>query len=492
MQSFKNWLKTVLLYPEKSPLNPVLFFLTFLAVVNLGTFLEVFSGAPQVPFQLFPLDNYLFLPQSASIATWYLRSMAWWLTAMLGVIITIRLASNETTSKVSRFVAGLGWIAIAIPACDLILSGGNGFHSNYTGPRTGFLAAFPPGSTDPGKILAIITTLFCLIAYLKLKNCPLKKIVLASITTIAFFIFLGAVPLLIKWAFTISKIRFTPSVMPLLLIRIFFIFIWLEAVILAHLTDKQFLPSLSKKIAWEKLLPVFFLFILGVVLYRHAFFTYAWENALSFSLAVVVIINGWLITRFLKTYAADNMPTNLYSAGALFAFTAFCALAINFIALYFFVVVICLAIITWLKPWQACRMGIAHRLVNAFQAFIVLCAGWHFSGQNMLAIPKPFFLAFLLLPALFLNCLDLNELSKKGNLIFFLGLDPAKTFCAIAIFAAITGLPFIMLDPWLLVLLLPGAGIGAYLCYQNKFSPRRMCYLFSSVLLATIIWLSTF
>jgi len=486
MKQLKIWWEESVKTIENSPFSLAHYALGFLAAICIETFLEIFSTFPQVPFKLFSVSDGLFLPQTVSIAIWYTHCLLWWVVMILALIIIITVAGRQPIASVARFVLGLSLIVVIVPMIDLIVSAGKGISIHYLNPAQGITSFLP--TTSKGMswgefvLLGIMTVL--IIGYLRLKRASYLRIVIALAAISAVTALLFTLSYLVTGIFKATGLTVKNFAMPIVLIRLFCIFLWVEITAILLLAGHSARDTI-KKYAWHKLIPVILSFILGIALSRHNILGYILQNISASILSLLVVTSAWLAYNF-------NLGKNRAVAYTLAALTVFSALVIDFVTFQILITAAAFTIFFRLEPYCLNRIRIIENFFTAGIAYLAVLLGWHFAGLDIAQIPAIFTIYFIIMPGLFLNALDLDTAAENKNILAVLGPEPAKTFCALTIFIAFIALPFLFLDKKLLLLMLPAGALGAFLCFKRGPATKAVLNLIILVIVVLIIWLQLF
>jgi len=487
MDSVKKWLKFTFSQAD-TPSNWGYLSLNFAAAIIITTYLEIVNLFSMVPFKLFSANDALFLPQSATVCVWFIAEALWWLVTA-GALILFLTALGRPLAKTAGFILSLGWIVVLGGLFNFALTGGRGI--NYFALQKLHLPLYLPSTViTTAKLVALPIIFVATMLWLRFKKESRRKVTLSGIGLLLIGIIMLSLPDIIRFACRIFNTEVYSSTMPILTIRLLLILGTIEIIVFALIAAKKPFMTLMAKGTDINAIPLGLCLLLGIVLCRHLVLNYLARNLLSFILGLIVIAGTWLITRLLKTHPRHTgLP--FIEIGLLTLLSLICAMAINFICVYLVIVILALSVIVFCPPWELEHLPLVGHVVNAVQFYIVFCAGWHFGGESIFTIPVIFTIYFLLAPALCLNCFDLTKL-HENNLVTFLGLEPAKTFCAVFTFSAIAILPFVFLTPWLSLVSTPLAILGGWLCLRKKVNTSHIIYLFSATLAASIIWFIIF
>ncbi len=380
----------------ENPKTPLLFYaLSFLSVIILENFLEIFSDTAQVTFRLLPYNKLVYALAGINIAISFTHTTLWWIAVALFFPLVFSYITKEETPKILRAVFAFSFIAILTPAADLILSKGKGFDIHYFSPTAPIDFFLFYKALTPGEILTCACALILSFCYCYFKTKNLFK-TLEGVFLIYAGMFLSfTLPYLIKHSAAFIGTA-AKNLNPLIVARLLFIIIFFELSALFYSTDKKIFKGTFKAAGAPRILSSILLLAFGIFLFSAYPLNVILENMgcfllTSISFTLVLIFTGALRGGLL------NEPRHLKISIFCLALAGLAAALVNVTTFYFLLLIAGSSVFCYLAPFQLKNIPALYNIVKSFNLLLVIILGWLFAGGEIMEFPHILIIYFIIL-----------------------------------------------------------------------------------------------
>lgn len=482
---------------ETSNIPFVYFLLTFFFIINLRTFLEVFSDDIEISLNYILHYNLFYV---AVVLSFLL------LFYVLTKIKIIKLAKLMLPSLAVLFIA---------PIFDLAVTLGKGYNMSYLLPGTHgnlilrfftFFGDFPGIGITPGIRIGVALGVIGSFFYVYLKKSKILKSLFCAICTYILIFLFAMTPYIIKFLLELFGIQYKWS--DLLFSYFFLTLILIFGLILAYLGNKRYFKIFINDIRMMimRILSLVLLFFFGVILgLSKSSFTLGNTNIFSFlfiPLSIVFAVMFLIVINNLADYDIDKISNKnrplvkskinpeAYKKFAwpfLFLSLAF-ALIINFKVFYLVLLFIGGFFLYSAPPLRLKRVPILAKLIIAASSLLLVLSGYVLITGAVSGFPGIIVAIFLIGAALVANLIDIKDYEgdKQAGiktLPVLLGLKKSKIL--IGVFMLLTYVSICFLSENLFVqILFILLGILQYYLINKKTYNEKLIFL---VFLLTIV-----
>lgn len=380
----------------ENPKTPLLFYaLSFLSVIVLENFLEIFSDTAQVTFRLLPYNKLVSALAGISITISFAHTTLWWIAAALFFPIVFSYITKEETVKILRAVFAFSFIAILTPAADLLLSRGKGFNIHYFNPAAPLDFFLLYKALTPGEVLTCACAIILSFCYCYFKTKNLLK-TLEGIFLIYAGMFLSfTLPYLIKHsaAFIGAAVK---NLNPLIVARLLFIIIFFELTALFYSADKKIFKDTFKAAGALRIISSILLLAFGIFLFTASPLKVILENAGCFLLTAISLTLALIFTGALRG-GLINTPSHLKISLFCLALAGLAAALVNITTFYFLLLIAGNSVFCYLAPFQLKNIPALYNIVISFNLLLVIMLGWLFAGGEILEFPHILIIYFIIL-----------------------------------------------------------------------------------------------
>jgi len=424
---------------ENSKAPFIYFVLTFLFVITLRNFLEIFS------------DNLPYISQDLFVH-YYLSYAA---LAMLLILLFYVLTKTDIL-KIAKTVLPAFIILILAPIVDLILSQGKGYNQTYLLPDVHgnlilrfftLFGEYNNSGITPGIKIEFIILFVGSFVYFYLKKMNIIKSLFSTILIYTLLFCLGSSPFIIKGVLEVIGIKYEYS--NKLLSNFFLLIIFLTGTLLFFLTKRKYLKLIIKEVSFSRAISYESMFFLGLLLgIKYEQFQINNINIFYFIFIPISIFLAGLFSTIFNNIADQEIDKisnkerslviscltleNYKKLGWLFFSLALIyASAVNFQT--FFVILLFMGnyFLYSMLPFRFKRITFFSKLFISFNAFILIILGFVTITGSIIDFPKMIIVVFLISATLIANFIDIKDYEgdKKADiktLPVILGLRKSK------------------------------------------------------------------
>lgn len=494
-----NLERRVVDFLESSRIPLVYFILTFLFVINLRNFIELFSDRGDISFLLF------------------LHYCLFYIALAMSLVALFSILTKTGVVKTAKVVLPSFIILVLAPIADLILNLGEGFDIAYLRPALhdnlllrffSFFGDFPGRGITPGMRIEIAVVLFASLGYFYLKGAGLIKGLFNTFLTYALIFSYCASPFLIKGMLTLTGFEYQYS--NLLIINFYFLIIFLMGLLIAYLSNKDYFKLIIKDIRPCRLIHFELMFPIGLIIALVTVspdkFVIA-DNAVFHLIFIPISIAfGWLysvIMNNIEDYEIDRISNRARPLArsqisleayrklswVCLAASLFYAAAVGFTAFFIILLFIGNYFLYSMPPFRLKRVPLLSKFVISLNSLIFVMLGFAFMTGTLYGFPKPLIALFLIGFTAGINFIDIKDYEgdKRAGiktLPVILGLKRAKFFIGLCFMAIYSSSFFLLKDIYLAIPFFILGLTQFFLINRKDYSERVVfvIYLLSVVL----------
>jgi len=473
-------------YVENQDVPFVQYLITFLAVVTLRNFLDIFADTAVVSFSLLSFNNVLHLSASAGIFISMAHLYLFWIALMLTLGMVYSWVTKEKPANTLRTIFSFSWIILLTPIIDLIISSGKGIEQQYVIPQH-LLELFPlPAILDPGEKTTITVSLVFTFLYCAAKT---QKLLFGfwGVILAYFCNLLSLIPTyLIVVASRFANAPGLKTAPVIVVIRVLAIYIFCLLLAAMRMQSKERFRMIVKETGLLNILHFVLLFGFGVFIAARNAEIVILANLGSFLLTIISLTLGWISLVMLKK---SEKTVAFYALATCLLFS----LAVNAATLFLIIAGLSLGYIYNFLPIKLKRVAFFSKAALAGMLLLVFMLGWLFTGRGILHFPPILMLYFLVFYSASLNVLDLEDSSpvmaaEKGKGIADIyGEKKARILAGLFIFASYLACPLLFLEKRLII---PCALIGLlqFSLINLKRKNKLIFLVYLLTLIGLIIW----
>lgn len=489
---------------ENSNISIFYFFLTFLFITSLRTFVEIFSDKLEIHI-------YQFIHYFLS-----------YFVLHLSIMLLFYLLTKEKIVKLLKLILPASIILLVAPIMDLVLSLGQGYDIAYILPGNydnlfikfiTFFGNYSELGITPGIRIEIAIVLFASFFYFFIKT---AKIYLSLIGVFLFYclLFIFAIlPIILKFVFTKINILYIYS--DLLMVKTYLLMLFFLSLVIGYLLNKKVFLILLKDIRPYRVLHYIFMFVLGIIFSFNDEFRLNISNIFNFFFVPISIVCASMFSLMTNNIAdieideVSNRNRPLFNlnidrkfyykfAWLFFAMALIYALAANFKIFFLVLVFIGNYFLYSLKPLRVKRLLILSKLLIAINSLIFVVAGYiTITNQSIYKFPKiliPFFLVGYTLTLSFIDIKDYEGDKKLGisTLPVVLGLKKAKKLIGIFFIMTYISVYFIINNIYALIPLTVFGISQYYLVNAKNYEEKYVFIVYLISLLFLFVYLIRF
>ena len=498
---------------ENSKVPFVYFILTFIFVVTLRNFLEIFSTGHLVLSRLF------FIHYSLSYVA----------LAMLLILLFYVLTKTEIL-KIARVILPAFAILNLAPIMDLILSWGKGYHMAYMLPGTHdglllrfftFFGDFPRLGVTPGMRIEIAIVLLGSFIYFYLKNSNLIKSLFFTTLTYALIFCLGSSPFIAKRALEFIGLEYRYS--DTLLTNFYLFIIFLVGVLSIFLAKRKYFKIIILDVRLLRAIHYELMFFLGVLLgIKYGVFHLTNINIFYFIfIPISIFFSGLfsLVTNNIADYEIDKVLNkerpliklaltlkNYKKLAWLFLGLALLyAIAVNFQTFFIILLFIGNYFLYSMPPLRLKRVPFFSKLLISLNSLILVMLGFIIITGSISGFPRPIIVIFLIAFTAVANFIDIKDYEGDRQagvktLPVILGSKRAKFVIGLFFILAYLSVYFLIREfhiienLYIILYLLILGFIQFYLINKKNYDEKYifLVYLFSLILFFYLIYLTPF
>ncbi|MBI4981635.1 MAG: hypothetical protein HZC15_00575 [Candidatus Omnitrophica bacterium] len=455
---------------ENVPLS--YYILSFLGIINLRNFLEIFSDTAMVPFSIFSASDQNLLMSSVSIGISFFHYTLFWASSVLLFSIVFSLITSDTIQRSLRSALSLVCaIGVITPIIDLIISKGKGIDISYVYPEKLQNLIFFSANITPGETITALLSMILSILYFLTKTKSLAKTLVGAIAIYTILLVSTIIPLLTKITCLSCQNGFSIITM----IRFLTILIFIETFILLMLGKNELLKIITQQIKTKTIMQLILLFLIGMAIYQARVEKMIFADLGGFILILITIYLGFTIYTLLKSPQATNRQTSLF---ILFFLAILASTAVNFTTVFFLTLSVGSFFIYFCLPLKLSRVYFISKALVSFNLILLIMLGWLFSGGEILNFPHIFSFYILIF---FTGCLNIQEIESKPKIRFIISSFFLIAYCLLG---------FLFLEPRLII---PCSAVGIiqfFLVHQNPPKFKNISSLYLLTLAAIFIWLN--
>jgi 4-hydroxybenzoate polyprenyltransferase len=514
-----NYWKEFILSLENKEIPFSYFLLTFLFIVTMRNFLEVFSCG-------------------TSISSDFIHYYLFYISLCLSMILLFYFATGENLLKISRVVLTGFFIIISPPLIDLILTSGKGYilayllpglHHNIILKFFTFFGPFEDTGVSAGIRIEVALVITASFTYFIIKTGKiLRSIFFAFLVYTLIFIYI-AIPFFILPLFyllqgsTISDIinifASYRKVSDLFVIFFNHIFIFLSLIVflvIVYLYRKEYVVSLLKDLRFFRVIHFESMFIGGIIIGKFSSFHFPVKQAIfspekffPFVFTIFSIVMAWLfsvITNNIEDRNIDSVsnrerpsvtekiPSEFYKTTGwiVLLLSVISAISANFSILFLIFLFMGNYFLYSMPPVRFKRVPFFSKIIPSINSFIILLTGYVFLCDSLRFFPGEIIFFFLIFVTASMNFIDIKDYEgdKKGGiktLPVLMGLEKSKIliglFFLISYIAAYYLLDF---PPYGYLLIIPGL-IQFFLINRKNYSEEPLFIVYFITLILIII-----
>lgn len=482
------------------------FILTFFFVITLRNFLETFSDATPISFEIFFHYDVSYLALALSL------------------ILLFYFVTKENIRKIAQVILPGFLILVIAPIIDLILSWGKGYDMAYLLPELhgsllsrfatffGSLNETATRGITPGiRIEIAIILLACFIYFFIKKRDALKGLIASFLTYCLIFIYL-ATPYVIKVFLNVFNIEYKLS--DTLVSNFYLLLIFIFSVWIFYLYNKRYFINVIKDIRIFRLLHFELMFILGIVLakvYSSGSVELNSSTLFYIPLTMIAILFAWLFSVFTNNLTdqdidkisnkdrptvSNAIPFKDYKqlSWILLILAVLYSSSVNFETLFLILLFIGNYFLYSMPPLRLKRITFFSKIFVSLNSLILVMIGYFLIAGN-LNIPGNIIAFFLIGFTAVLNFIDIKDYEgdKQENiktLPVVLGLKRSKMLIGLFFLILYPCVYFLLKEVYLLIPLTI-LGIIQFLLINRKNykeKPVFIVYLISIFSLIGYLW----
>jgi len=485
---------------ENSKIPFIYFILTFIFVISLRNFIELFSDSDK---------------SQISFAEFFHYDISYIALAMV-IIILLYFFIKKDILKITRIVLTSFLILLIVPIIDLIWSFGKGlnmaymmpgYHSNLMQRFFTFFGDFSGLGITPGIRIEIIIVLLGVFFYIYINSSRIIKSLLAVLFAYPICFFYLAAPFLAKGLLEIFGLTYKHS--DSLMTNFFLLVILFAGIFIAYILNKKYFKLIIKDIRPFRLLHFELMFLIGFIIGFSKFGTFVLDSANIFSFIFIPtgIAFAWLysvITNNIVDYDIDKISNNNRPLiGSKINKAIYCRLSwiILFIALFyplmvsfkaFFMILLFIGnyFLYSMPPLRLKRIPLFSKMIISFNSLILVMLGFIISTGKLEGFPVILIAFFLIGFTLAINFIDIKDYEgdkKVGikTLPVVLGLKRSKFIIGLFWLIGYTLISLIINNFYLIVLFFILGIIEFILINREKYDegPILIIYLISIFLI---------
>lgn len=477
------------------------YILTFVFIMTLRNFLEMFSDNEEISFELFA--HY---------------SLSYTCLAM-ALMVLFYFATREPIHNIARMILVSFMVLVLAPTLDLIISLGKGYNMSYMLPGIHenllyrfftFFGPFDKFGVSPGIRIEIALVLVASGIYFYIKTENILRSIFFSFLTYCLFFLYGIMPYAARFFLNVCGLEYTYSA--LLMRNVYLLLILILVAILYALYRRNYFIEILKDLRYLRILHYIVMFVFGIVLAREAFvLTEETLFYLIFTSASIVFAGLFsLITNNLIDYDIDkisntsrpsvskSIPTGHYMKLAWIAFimAIIYSLAVSFTTMFLILLSIAVYYFYSMPPLRLKRVLFFSKMLIALNSLVLLIAGFLFMGGK-LQVPMELMLFILIGFTAVINFIDIKDFEgdKQAGiktLPTIMGLKKSKLLIAL-FFAIIYPCSYFILKEK--ILLFPAIITGCilfFLIIRKKYDERPVFLVYLSSIILLILYLINF
>ncbi len=441
---------------ENPKISIVNYFLSFLFIIMLRNFAEVFSDDTEI-FNI-RFGHYSFA----------------YIFFIMYLVPFFHIFTKESAEKIFKVILPCFTILLLVPFIDMLLTKGKGMDIAYMLPETHdhifmryltYFGSFPGLGITPGIKIEVGIVVLASFFYILLKSKSYLKSILGALALYSSFFWLGASPFLLKWSleFFGIKYEYSDNLLYNYYILLFFIF----GMITFYIYDKKLFKAIMKDARYLRFLHFFLMFVLGVVV-GSKYGNFSYDNISIFYYLYVpiciffaglysIVINNIedldidKISNPERPLVARSIDLVVYKRlGWLFLFVSlFYAASIGFQVFFFIFLCIGNYYLYSAKPYRLKRIPLFSKFMIAFTSLLFMMLGFIMVCYNLRFFPVEFIYFILLGLSLAINFIDLKD--YEGDLAnniktipTMLGLQKAKYLISFFVFGGYASVYFLL------------------------------------------------
>ena len=477
------------------------YILTFVFVMTLRNFLEMFSDNENISFLLF--------------SHYYLS----YICLAMALIVLFYFAVKQKVESIARVVLPFFIVLVLAPMLDLIISLGKGHDISYMLPGKHenllrrFFTYFGPYEdfgVSPGMRIEIGLVLVMCTIYFYIKTENILRSLLFCFLSYSLIFFYGMMPYVVKYVLSVFGLEFSYSAVVMrnfYLLLIFILTPWLY-----YLHNRKHCIEILKDLRYLRVLHFVLMSVLGIVLSQNNFeLTDDTLFHLIFMAAAILFASLFsLITNNLVDYDIDKitnkkrpsvsktLSTAHYMKLAWIAFilAMVYSLAISFTTMFLILLFIAIYFLYSMPPFRLKRVPVFSKFLIALNSLVIFISGYLLVGGKM---DLPFnIIAFCFVGfTAVINFIDIKD--YEGDKI--VGIKTLPTMLGVKRSKQVIGLFFLMVYPlsyFVLndtVLLIPSIITGLvifFLVNRKDYDERPIFIVYLASIIMLIIYLVMF
>ncbi len=456
------------------------FALTFLFIITLRNFLEVFSAEISIEFLSF------------------LGFLVWYSVLASILALLLKFITGEQIKKVIRLIIPSFVMILLAPVIDLIISGGKYYHityllpsihSNLIGRFFTFFGSFEGIGVTPGLKLEIALGLLGSFIYFRIKKTSYFRSLVGTFAVYVILFFFGSTPFLLKWILEKAGLRYTFSHSPLNQLHL--ILFLMAGTLLFYLMAKDLFRAVKDDIRGWRIIAFELLFGGGVILaMKGGYLQLSSDNLFGFILIPISIFLAILyctmenniadleidrISNSERPLIKNSVSLSRYRRSSwLFLGAALLTSGVvGFVPLFLILLFIGNYFLYSVPPLRLKRIPLLSKLSISVNSLALVILGFTLAGGELYKFPS--LIATLILgiftpTASFIDIKDYEGDKKAGvkTLPVLLGLKKSKIIIGIFLWLA-------YLSPYFIapVLIIPGFFLGLIQFYLINKEPYR-------------------
>ncbi|MBU1205248.1 MAG: UbiA family prenyltransferase [Nanoarchaeota archaeon] len=503
---FKS-LKKIINSLENSKIPFIYFILTFIFVVSLRNFIELFSDSDT---------------SQISFAEFFHYDVSYIALAMV-IIILLYFFIKKDVLKIARVVLTSFLILLIVPIIDLIWSFGKGlnmaymlpgYHSNIMQRFFTFFGDFSGLGITPGIRVEIIIVLLGVFFYIYINSSRIVKSLLGVLFAYPIYFFYLAAPFLAKGLLEIFGLTYKYS--DSLMTSFFLLVILFAGIFIAYISNKKYFRLIIKDIRPFRLLHFELMFFIGFIIGFNKFGTFVLDstNIFSFIFIPAGIAFAWLysvITNNIVDYDIDKISNNnrplieskidkgIYCrlSWIILFIALFYPLMVSFKVFFMILLFIGNYFLYSMPPLRLKRIPLFSKMIIAFNSLILVMLGFIISTGKLEGFPVILIAFFLIGFTLVINFIDIKDYEgdKKAGiktLPVILGLKKSKFI--IGLFFLLTYLgSYLLIKNLYLIPVLFTFGITEFLLINRKnYNEKPVFFVYLLSLALFIMYLIIF
>ncbi len=509
-----KFVKRVVAYFENLNVPLSYYILTFLFILILRSFFEIFSDR----IAKNPLAMTAERITIGSVV--HLHYATFWIALALSLICLFYVLTKTDLLKVARVILPGFIIILLAPVLDLILSKGKGFNIDYMMPGLHdnlllrfltFFGDFPGRGVSPGMKIEIAIILLFSFTYFYAKVSSIVKSLFGTLLAYTLIFGFLATPFILKTLSDLIKIDVTNATQ-MLQIRFFSLIIFLLLLFLVYVKYRDVFRLIVKDIRPFRLLHFELMFLIGLAIgSKYAAFVPNHENIFQIPLIMIGIAFAWIYsvaTNNIIDYNIDKITnkqrplvesridlkdyTNLawlflfvaLIYAALAGYTAFFIIAL-FIGNYY---------LYSMPPLRLKKIPFFSKLLISINSLALTLLGFVIVTGAFNNFPKSVVVLFLVGFTAVINFIDIKDYEgdkKEGikTLPVILGLKAAKRLIGAFFVLAYLSVYLLVKEKYLLIPLFALGIVQFLLINRKKYSetPIFIVYLLSMVCLLLLL-----